>query len=157
MKCLLGLCIKRVGYIVIVGVIFFAQNQVFAQETHLQSKYEFPPQDHGGQDFIIEEFGVVWGKHTGIRNFTVSENALVVVSRYRPDEPKRGSLEIFAETIRIAGEIDGWGAGYTGGGGGGGGGSGGHLDAFPYIAPDGGRLIQAGQDGRSGGGKLLLF
>ena len=143
---------KSWGWAVVILCLVFSflgMNPAMAQNV--------PPQDHGGQDLIIDRFNFIWGKHTGIRNFIIPENSRAYIRHYRPDEPERGVLEIFAETIQIAGEIDGWGAGYTGGGGGGGGGNGGNIGMLPYIAPDGSRLIQAGQDGRPGGGNYCCF
>ena len=80
----------------------------------------FPPTDHNGEDLVLKDEDVIWGKHTNIGKFIVPAETTVNVELYHPDTANSGYIEIYADEVIVNGTINAVGAGYTGSGGGGG-------------------------------------
>jgi len=74
--------------------------------------------NHEGLDWVIPNGTLIAGVHTNIRNFTIETSKTVTVKAY--DGTKYGRVEIYADSIAIAGTLSADSSGFGGGGGGGG-------------------------------------
>ncbi len=85
---------------------------------------DYGPAHHGGSDISLNNGDRIWGRHDGIRVFTVATSATVTVAPYDGSTTSgRGTLDVEASAVDVGGTITATGSGFTGGGGGAGGGA----------------------------------